>query len=218
MMTYLHNHLEHFLANTFADVYWKDRDGKYLGANDIFLKVSGMSSEKDVIGSTDLDQIWHEQAPLMMKNDKTIVTNECVQTWIETAKHPNGKIVHYLSHKSPLRNRGGKVIGSFGLSYGFETQDWNVDKLNEVNMVVGTTGVEHIKRYLLTLQRDKHQLSKRQVECLYYLTKGKTYRQIAQILGISNRTVEHYIDTIKAKMNCQNKSELIEKYLQSDFI
>ena len=207
----LYNHIEGFIANTFASAYWKDCDGNYLGINDVFVRVSGVHSHADVVGSTDRDQIWHEQADLMMTNDHTITETECVKTFLEKALHPDGHIVHYLSHKTPLRDRHGKVIGSFGLSYGFETQAWNQDRLNEVAMIVGTQGVEHVQRFLLTQQCVKHQLSARQADCLYYLTKGMTIKQIAETLSLSKRTVEHYLETVKVKLNCLSRSELVAK-------
>jgi DNA-binding NarL/FixJ family response regulator len=53
-------------------------------------------------------------------------------------------------------------------------------------------------------------LTDRQVECLYYLVKGMTIRQIASQLTLSHRTVEHYLETIKRKLQCNKRCELIE--------
>jgi DNA-binding NarL/FixJ family response regulator len=41
-----------------------------------------------------------------------------------------------------------------------------------------------------------------------------TIKQIAQKLNLSPRTVEHYIDTIKGKLNCYSRDELVTKALQ----
>ena len=61
-------------------------------------------------------------------------------------------------------------------------------------------------------------LSKRQSQCLYYVLRGKSAAAIAKILGLSPKTVEYYIDEIKNKMRCQNKSELIEKSIEKGYI
>lgn len=45
-------------------------------------------------------------------------------------------------------------------------------------------------------------LSKRHLECLKWLIKGKTIVEIAMLLGISKRTVEKHIDAIKNKLEC----------------
>ena len=61
-------------------------------------------------------------------------------------------------------------------------------------------------------------LSKRQSQCLYHVLRGKSAVAIAKILGLSPKTVEYYIDEIKNKMRCQNKSELIEKSVERGYI
>lgn len=50
------------------------------------------------------------------------------------------------------------------------------------------------------------------------LILGRTFKEAAQNLKISPRTVERYTDDMRYKMNCQGKSDLIAKVLSSDFI
>jgi len=59
-------------------------------------------------------------------------------------------------------------------------------------------------------------LSKRQVECLALLTMGKVAKEIAIILGISIKTVEDHIRTLKIKLNCSKKSELCYTGIQNN--
>lgn len=53
-------------------------------------------------------------------------------------------------------------------------------------------------------------LSKREKDCIEVLLTGKTASQIGEILGISDRTVFHYLDNVKDKMGCFSKTELFE--------
>lgn len=55
------------------------------------------------------------------------------------------------------------------------------------------------------------QITSRQKECLFYLVKGLTAKQIAIQTGISPRTVEHCIEAMKIKLNCETRAELIIK-------
>lgn len=57
-------------------------------------------------------------------------------------------------------------------------------------------------------------LSTREEECLSLLLLGHSAPQIAKLLSLSSRTVEHYIINIKHKLHCKNKAELIEKALE----
>lgn len=61
-------------------------------------------------------------------------------------------------------------------------------------------------------------LPPRKSECLFFLLRGKTAKSIAQILGISSRTVESHIDKIKYRLKCSNKSQLIEKTWLSGYM
>jgi DNA-binding CsgD family transcriptional regulator len=54
-------------------------------------------------------------------------------------------------------------------------------------------------------------LSKRQLQCAKFLLEGKTAKEIAALSGLSNRTVEHYLDNLKNKLRCNNKVELVLK-------
>jgi DNA-binding CsgD family transcriptional regulator len=58
----------------------------------------------------------------------------------------------------------------------------------------------------------KSMLSKREHEVLAHLARGKTAKQIGLQLDISRRTVEHHIQNIKYKTNCNSRSEIINMY------
>lgn len=59
-----------------------------------------------------------------------------------------------------------------------------------------------------TLSQD---LSKREIECLKFWAEGYLAKEIGLKLDISQRTVEHYIESAKIKLNCNSKSELTLK-------
>jgi DNA-binding CsgD family transcriptional regulator len=60
--------------------------------------------------------------------------------------------------------------------------------------------------------------SKREAECMIHLLRGKTVKQTAQKIGLSQRTVEYYLKNIKKKVGCRTKIELIELVLGSSFL
>jgi DNA-binding CsgD family transcriptional regulator len=51
--------------------------------------------------------------------------------------------------------------------------------------------------------------SRRERECLYYLSRAKTAKEISRILNVSTRTIEHYIENIKIKTGISTRTELI---------
>ena len=54
-------------------------------------------------------------------------------------------------------------------------------------------------------------LTRREVECIVYLLRGKTAKKIGTILNISPKTVEEYIGLAKKKLNCYSRSQLFDK-------
>ena len=51
-------------------------------------------------------------------------------------------------------------------------------------------------------------LSRRERECLELLLQGKTAKETAAILTLSQRTVESYFENVKKKLKCSNKGQL----------
>lgn len=58
----------------------------------------------------------------------------------------------------------------------------------------------HEKRFLT--------LSNREKDCLSLLREGFTYSQIGSHLDLSERTVEHYLESVKNKLNVETRQEL----------
>ncbi len=58
-------------------------------------------------------------------------------------------------------------------------------------------------------------LSKRQSEVLRHVILGKTLKEISQLMNLSERTVRHYFENVKIKLNVFSRSELISKALDS---
>lgn len=53
-------------------------------------------------------------------------------------------------------------------------------------------------------------LSRRERQCLELFKQGNSAQATAAILGLSQRTIEHYFDSIKDKLGCNSKWELLD--------
>lgn len=57
-------------------------------------------------------------------------------------------------------------------------------------------------------------ITKREFECLEFLSQGNTSKMTAKLLKLSPRTIERHFENIKEKLNIRYKSELINKYVE----
>jgi len=101
------------LASLPDGMFWKDKKGKYLGANPAYLKLLGLRSLKQLIGKTDEDFFDKSQAKLIAKNSRQALrTDETVSFQQDFKKSKNSTTL--TISQSPLKNSKGKVLGVIG--------------------------------------------------------------------------------------------------------
>ncbi|HJK87198.1 MAG TPA: tRNA-dependent cyclodipeptide synthase [Candidatus Megaira endosymbiont of Nemacystus decipiens] len=98
-----------------ASIYWKDLNGRYLGANKYMLRMSGMTREK-LIGSTDYLLPWKNEANKLQEVDKLVIDTQKRYEFEEMITIINGMKKFFLSSKSPLFDTKNNVIGVIGVS------------------------------------------------------------------------------------------------------
>ena len=174
----------------------KDTNGKYLDCDDRLATMLGFNAGNDMRGMTDFDLSWNDCAQVYKLNDERIIAYRQPKTLIESGTLHNGLRSTVLSYKFPLRTRNRKVTGIMCVSYVINPDENPLFKNNTIADIN---------------PRCAEVLSKRQKDCLRCLVKGMTIKEIAYTLKLSPRTVEHYLEAIKIKLNCYSRSELIQK-------
>lgn len=111
----------------------------------------------------------------------------------------------------------------------FKTQAKNIIELLEKphNILTFNRHTNHVEYFSSTNNQNKSNifinvwtdsyadtvsLTRREWDCMKLLAHGKTAKETAYVLNISYRTVESYIDTLKHKLHCTNKSLLADIY------
>ena len=77
--------------------------------------------------------------------------------------------------------------------------------------IMDFTTVDATDVAMLNIKSQRVKLSARQLEVIHEFLKGLTVKAIAQKLKLSPRTVESYLNILKNKFSCANKTELIIK-------
>lgn len=74
------------------------------------------------------------------------------------------------------------------------------------------------KHFNLGDKFDNRYLTKREFEVLKFVVMSYSSKQIACLLGISFRTVECYIETLKLKLNCNKKGDIARTAIETKLI
>jgi two-component system aerobic respiration control sensor histidine kinase ArcB len=111
----LKNYLQNILATVPGSLYWKNKNGMYLGCNTTMVRTAGLASPNDIIGKTDAE-LWPEQASALSKNDKKVMGSGKTIQVQEEVKISDGSTLYFAGVKAPLRDEQGKIIGVIGNS------------------------------------------------------------------------------------------------------
>jgi PAS domain S-box-containing protein len=111
-------HLLHSLLDTIPDaVYFKDEHSRFIRVSRAMAERHGLGEPTSVIGKTDFDIFTEEHArpafedeQEIMLSGQPVVGKEEKETW------PGREDQWVLTTKMPLRDPGGKVAGTFGIS------------------------------------------------------------------------------------------------------
>ncbi|WP_298622866.1 ATP-binding protein [uncultured Legionella sp.] len=114
-LDFVRDYYESMLALMPGHVYWLDRNNVFLGCNDSQAKDACLSSRKEIVGKTNFDMPWKDQAEELNKLNNLVMDTGVPHTAEEYAVMAHGMAI-YISHKVPLRNKLNDVIGILGIS------------------------------------------------------------------------------------------------------
>ncbi|STX27543.1 sensory box sensor histidine kinase/response regulator [Legionella beliardensis] len=106
---------ESILALMPGHVYWLDRDNVFLGCNDLQAKSARLASRKEIVGKTNYDMPWKDQADELNRLNNLVMESGVPHTAEEYAVMADGMSIH-LSNKTPLRDKHDQIIGVLGVS------------------------------------------------------------------------------------------------------
>lgn len=120
-------------------IYFKDRDSKFLHVNKALAEYSGIAAA-DMVGKSDADFLDEESARKNREDEiRILASGEGRERFIEKESQPDGGDAWVLTSKLPLRDKQGRIIGTFGVSN------------NITEMVEAQHGLEKERNTLRTL-------------------------------------------------------------------
>lgn len=96
-------------------VFWKDTQLNYVGANKRFAQDAGYSSAEQMIGKSDYELPWEDEAEAFRADDTEVMNSQQAKLNIEEEQtNSQGAKNYLLTHKVPLIDSNGDVIGVLG--------------------------------------------------------------------------------------------------------
>jgi PAS domain S-box-containing protein len=111
--------LRFVLDNFPGVVYWKNRQGVYLGCNRNSAAAAGLARPEDIVGKTDYDLPWgRTQGDAYRADDQQVIASGRGREGIvEPQLRASGEVAWLATTKVPLRAAGGEIIGVLGASH-----------------------------------------------------------------------------------------------------
>ena len=190
--------------------FWKDTDLVFQEANIQLAEAAGFRSPEQIQGVIDDNLPWAEYMHIYNADDREAIEGGVV-TRLEPLSLADGNTIWTRVIKQPHLDVDGNIIGVFGFSVPvldeeILSQSHLLDRFDYFFRGESlSTGYRIVEKFPF------FNLSVRESECLFYLMRGKTAKEIGVKLSLSPRTVEAYIENIKMKMGCMLKGDLIER-------
>lgn len=99
-----------------GSIYLKDCNGVYLDCNEFQLKIAGFQDLSQILGKTDAQLPWKESASVLHATDQRVMNSGMPEILLEKAILEAGETIVMLTHKAPLRDEDGSIIGLIGTS------------------------------------------------------------------------------------------------------
>lgn len=113
----IRNLLFNLLDNISDQIYFKDRESRFILVNKASAQWHKLQSPADAIGLTDFDVYKEEDARRMLEDERRILeTGEPLLGIEEHEVWRDGEDAWVSTSKMPLRDENGDVIGTFGIS------------------------------------------------------------------------------------------------------
>ncbi len=99
----------------------KDREGRFVSANESLVLLLGCTNEAEILGKTDFELVPSYLAESYLKDDQQVLQNgEEIVNKVELVTHNDLSVFWYTTTKIPIYDRNGSIIGLEGITREFK--------------------------------------------------------------------------------------------------
>jgi DNA-binding CsgD family transcriptional regulator len=195
------------------NVYFLNNNSENCALNKISAQTVGWDSQKEALGKA-VTSIWPDKYALsLLENDAEVVKQNKMKVLEEEVYDEERTGLQALSFKFPWYDADNNIVGVFGCTIAPDYYPF-YSLGNSLAILAKTQLLNAAQPFIPeTKLSSENYFTKREMDVLRLTVRAKTSKEIATHLGLSYRTVEHYLENAKRKIGVSSKSELIEKII-----
>jgi PAS domain S-box-containing protein len=195
-----------------VNVFVKDAQGRFLTTNAAHLKMFGLDQVEDVVGKTDFDLLPREYAEQYYADEQAVLqAGRPMLNREEPAPAYDGYVHWYLTHKVPLRDRQGSIIGLVGMSLDITVRKRAEEReqiiaralrgvLAAADELIGLADVDQFYRRAVELAREKLEVER----CGIFLLDAEQDKLRGTFgTDLDGQTVDEHANVITTDMHHQ---------------
>jgi DNA-binding CsgD family transcriptional regulator len=198
-------------------IWEKNQNSLFKSANLMACQLLGLKKSEDICGLSDYDLPCRaaELAEIWQQDDKQVMFTARSMQFFEIV-HSQTSFNLLLVTKIPQLDQQKNLIGTYGYAVDVTEPYAKISRILTRHLNQRKNALFQ-DRYIIG-QKPGFDLTGRQSECLFFTLRGKTCKEIGKILNLSPRTIECYMEELKAKFNCKTRNELIDKAISQGFL
>jgi diguanylate cyclase (GGDEF)-like protein/PAS domain S-box-containing protein len=152
-------------------VFWKDTELHYLGGNKAFCADAGLDDPRQIIGKSDVDFAWKEEAEAYRQDDLRTIQSGIARINYEESQHRQDGSVGWLrTSKIPLTNPQGQTVGVLGMYEDITERKRLEQRMEHLALYDSLTGLPNRAHFLARLEQavDKAAWHGTQVGLMYF--------------------------------------------------
>lgn len=163
-------------------VFWKDKDRRFLGANQMFLDYYGFNSLDEIIGKTDEDMGWHIDPEPYRSIELKVINEGAIEKDVPGQCIVKGRVREIRATKCPLKVDG-KIVGLVGYFVDITEQLAEKDRLSTLSMTDELTGVLNHRAYASIAEKYEAQYKKDKTDFALYMIDLDNFKNINDEYG-----------------------------------
>ena len=165
-----------------AGVFWKDKERRFMGANQMFLDYYGLKSEDSIIGKTDEDMGWHINPEPFKKDELDVINNGRTIRNVSGECIVKGQVRNIVASKQPFIVNG-ETIGLIGF-FNDVTEEVKVrESLETMSLTDQLTGLLNRRAYEDIIDKYVQQYEEDKTDFMMMIIDIDKFKQVNDYYG-----------------------------------